>query len=270
MKLAISNLAWDLKEDDEVKDLLVKLLITGVEIAPTKVWTNPLIVKNDDVSEYKNYWNSDGINVVALQSLLFGRPDLKIFQAQSNRQETLEYLTKIIEVGAKLGAKVFVFGSPKNRLIGNVTSTKAMDIAIDFFRKAGELAFKHSTTLCIEPNPEIYGCNFITNTEEGIKLVEEVSHPGFQLHLDAAGMTLSEEDVEKSLQKAFPYLKHFHISEPQLNMVQNGKVNHKQIARVLHDINYTNYVSIEMKSGINHSNIETVRSCLSFVQSVYN
>jgi D-psicose/D-tagatose/L-ribulose 3-epimerase len=270
MKLAISNLTWEYNEDDDVKDILLELSISGVEMALTKVWDNPLVAKDNDVYSYREYWESCGIDVVSIQSLLYGRPDLVIFQDKTKRQESLEYLSKVIEIGAKLGAKVFVFGSPKNRLVGNMNYTKSMDIAIEFFNKVGEIAANYSTTFCIEPNPKVYGCDFITTTEEGIKLIREVDHSGFQLHLDAAGMTLSEEDIEVSVEAAAPYLKHFHISEPHLNMVQNGIVNHRKIARALNNINYSNYVSIEMKPGLNDSNIETVRSSLDFVQRIYD
>jgi D-psicose/D-tagatose/L-ribulose 3-epimerase len=269
MKLSISNLTWELDEDEVVKDILSDMSVNAIEIAPTKIWGNPLEVSNQVVKTYREYWNSRGVNIIALQSLLFGRGDLSIFSEEKKRKETLNYLFKIIEIGAALGAQAFVFGSPKNRQIGEMEYAPAMEIAIEFFHQLGEKANQYSTVFCIEPNPRVYGCDFINNTEEGIELVKEVGHPGFGLHLDAGGMTLSNESIEKSLEKAAPYLAHFHISEPQLNMVQNGLVNHKGFAKSLKKINYQKYISIEMKPGLNKSNIETVRKGLEFIKEIY-
>jgi sugar phosphate isomerase/epimerase len=269
MKIAISNIAWEFNEDVEVKSLLKEYSVPGVEIAPTKIWSNPLNANNSEISNYRAFWNGDDIDIVSLQALLFGRPDLVIFQNEKKRQETLEYLARIIELGAGLGAKVFVFGSPKNRLIGDMKYSNAMDVAIEFFNSVGEVANKFGTTFCIEPNPSRYGCDFITNTQEGLELVEEVGHPGFKLHLDAAGMTLSNENIENSLINAKPYLKHFHISEPDLNLITNGQVDHKRFSDILKDINYENYISIEMKTIENKSNIESVRESLEFALDVY-
>ncbi|PLR84335.1 sugar phosphate isomerase/epimerase family protein [Bacillus sp. V33-4] len=269
MKLSISNLTWENEEDNAVKDILTDLFVNQIEIAPTKIWGNPLEATDEAVQNYRKYWNSDGISIVALQSLLFGRTDLDIFSEEIIRQATLEYLYKIIEIGAGLGAKAFVFGSPKNRQIGDMKYSKALDIAFEFFYKLGEKADQYSSVFCIEPNPKIYGCDFINTTAEGIILVKEVNHPGFGLHLDAGGMTLSNENIQESIDSAAPYLKHFHISEPQLNMVQNGQVDHRSFARALRNINYEHNISIEMKPGLNNSNPETVKKSVEFVREAY-
>ncbi|WML41236.1 sugar phosphate isomerase/epimerase family protein [Neobacillus sp. OS1-2] len=269
MNLSISNLAWKYKEDEAVKDILHELSVRAIEVAPTKIWENPFQATEKAVNQYREYWNSNGVRIAALQSLLFGRPDLVIFSDKQKRMETIEYLGKIIEIGFELGAKAFVFGSPKNRLVGGMNRTQAMDIAIDFFHHLGEKANQFNTVFCIEPNPKDYGCDFITNTEEGIELVKEVNHAGFGLHLDAGGMTLGKENIEASVEKAAQYLTHFHISEPHLNMIQQGQVNHKLFAKVLKEIHYEGYISIEMKPGLNDSDLITVRKSLEIVQDIY-
>jgi D-psicose/D-tagatose/L-ribulose 3-epimerase len=269
MKLAISNLTWEYQEDEAVKEILLDKSVTAVEIAPTKIWQNPLEAEAESVQRYRGYWNTNGVNIVALQSLLFGRGDLQIFSDVQLRKQAIEYLGKIIEIGAGLGAKAFVFGSPKNRLVGDMNYKKALEIAIEFFHQLGEKAHQYSSVFCIEPNPKDYGCNFINTTEEGIQLVKEVGHPGFGLHLDAGGMSLAHENIAKSIDQAAPYLAHFHISEPNLNMVQQGSVQHELFAQALNGIKYDKYISIEMKPGLNDSNLTTVRNSLEFVQEIY-
>lgn len=269
MKFSISNIAWDEEEDSSIKKILIDHCIDGVEIAPSKIWKNPIKAKNNDLIEYKKFWCKDGLNIISLQALLFGRPDLLIFK-NNKRRETLDYLKKVIKIGSKLGAKILVFGAPKNRKIHELDTSKANQIAADFFYNLSKFAYEHSLIFCIEPNPIVYDCDFITNTKQGIDLVNEVNHPGFGLHLDSAGMTLSGEDIQDSLKKAIPYLKHFHISSPYLSEIDKISVNHNLFSKILKKNNYQNYLSVEMKAGLGKSNLDTVKNNLKLVKTIYS
>jgi sugar phosphate isomerase/epimerase len=55
---------------------------------------------------------------------------------------------------------------------------------------------------------------------------------------------------------------HFHISEPFLAPVGEGKVDHKSFANILAELNYQGWKSIEMKAQNPDSNIENVTEAL--------
>jgi sugar phosphate isomerase/epimerase len=262
MKLAISNLAWQPHEDVRVAELLQQLEVKGVEIAPTKIWQNPLGATEAEIDSYRCFWHSYNIEIVALQSLLFGRTDLTIFTSEIKREETKAYLLKIIELGYNLGAKVLVLGSPKNRQIGNLEPHEVEVIAIPFFRELGDAAAKYEMKFCIEPNPTIYDCDFINNSRSGLELVNSTNSRGFGLHLDTAGMTLSRENIPVALSDCYPELCHFHISEPYLQTIGTGEVEHKLFARSLQELKYDHWVSIEMKSQDNDNNLASVTEAL--------
>lgn len=248
MKLAISNIAWSLDEDEEICRLLKQYDVSGVEIAPTKIWSKPLEASDEEIAAYARFWQSRGIKVSSMQALLFGRSDLTIFGTPAKRKETLEYLKGIIRLGGRLGAEALVFGSPKNRLIGNLDHGQALEIAVDFFREIGRTAMDHDTTFCIEPNPVVYGCDFITTSAAGRELVAKVDQAGFGLHLDAAGMTMSREDLESELERSIPGLRHFHISEPHLQAIGTGDVDHSLFARTLSKHGYKRWYAVEMRA----------------------
>ncbi len=269
MKLAISNIAWDREEEAEAAAVMSELGVSRVEIAPTKAWDNPLVATDRDIAAYRQWWESRGIEIVALQSLNYGHPEFQIFQGEGLREEFLKYLQDIIVLGAKLGANRMVFGSPKNRLIGSLSNAEAQTIARKFFTSLGETAAKHGAILCIEPNPTAYGCDFVTDSLSGIELVKTVNHPGFGLHLDAAGLTLAGDDPSVVIPAARPYLKHFHLSEPFLEEVRGGKVDHSAIKNALVGSNYGHIVSIEMKPGQAGTNIPRVRRAIEYVKSGY-
>lgn len=270
MKIAISNIAWQLEEEETVANIMRDLSITGVEIAPTKIWNQPLSASDNEIKSYRDFWHSKNIQIVSLQALLFGRNDLTIFDDKNIRIATLDYLKRIIELGSKLGAKVLVFGSPKNRNIGNLKIEEAQEIAQEFFYDLGEFALEKGVIFCIEPNPNIYNCNFITNSEQGLELVTKVNSKGFGLHLDSAGMTLSEENIEPALTNAIDKLCHFHMSEPYLGQVGDNLVNHPIFAQTLRNLNYQHWVSIEMKTQHPTNNVSAVSKALESAIASYS
>lgn len=268
MKIAVSNIAWQLAEEEAISSIMQALEIKGVEIATTKLWSSPSVATKNDIEDYKHFWESKNIEIVAMQALLFGRPDLTIFETTQARQETFKYLIETIELGSKLGAKILVFGAPKNRRVGSLPKEQIESIAVDFFYKIGECAAKLGMSFCIEPNPQVYDCDFVTDSRQGFELVNKVNSDGFKLHLDTASMTLSSESVSQ-VQQSFSKLCHFHISEPLLAPLGEGNVNHQAFAETLASLNYQGWVSVEMKAQHPISNTLAVSKALEFATKYY-
>jgi sugar phosphate isomerase/epimerase len=204
-----------------------------------------------------------------LQALLFGRPELTIFDSPAVRQATLDYLRRIIALAGRLGARILVFGSPGNRLRRNLSHVDALGVAVPFFREVAEAANAHGVVLCIEPNPEAYGCDWVTNVAQGIEVVDAVNHGGFGLHLDAAAMTLAG-DPAQAVTAAGARCRHFHVSAPFLHEVPGGDVPHAALGRALAQIRFRGWVSIEMSEArLQPSWQEAVRRALDFVRGTY-
>jgi sugar phosphate isomerase/epimerase len=268
MKLSISNIAWEPNEDKDAFELIKKYGFEGIELAPPKLFKDLSNVSDSEINDYLEYMKPYNFKFPAMQSLLFGKPELKIFDG--SRNDTLEYLKKIIDLAQKLDVKVLVFGSPKNRFIGDMPKDEAYKVAIDFFKELGEYAYSKERYFCIEPNAKEYGCDFITNTDEAIELVKDVNSKGFRLHIDSAVMVMNSENVKESLEKALPYTEHFHISEPFLELITENKTNHKEFVKILKTLNYDKWVSVEMKNGVMDSNVEAVKNSLKFVKELVN
>lgn len=269
MNLSISNIAWDLAEDNDMAYLLTGLGISNIEIAPTKIWSLPSAVPQEEIVKYRSFWDSHGIRIVALQSLLFGRPDLELFRSKEARDQTIDYLTRMIELAGQVGASVLVFGSPKNRFAGHCRVSEVMDIALEFFSTLAKVSQKYGVCFCIEPNPPHYGCDFIRNTPEGIEIVKLVNHPNFRLHLDAGAMILNNEPFEKAIEESFPWLAHFHISEPNLYPPGKEPAAHARIAQILRQLGYDKYLSIEMLNREKQPNLLIADTALQFVINTY-
>src|SRR3989338_2966053 len=269
MNIAISNIAWEKSEDKTVLSILKKHHIKGIEIAPTKIWENPIKVENKSIKKYKENWMKNGISFVAMQSILFAHPEFTLFDTKEVREKTLQYIVKMINLAQRLGIKAMVFGSPKNRAIKNLSNSEVFEIACEFFSKIADSAKQQDVYFCIEPNPPSYGTNFINNTKEAVDLIKTVNHPNFRLHLDSGALALNEENYEDSIKKGFPYLMHFHISQPYLAHVGKGIVDHKKIAEILKNLHYDKWVSIEMLNKRAKNSADTIDKTLKFVTSLY-
>jgi D-psicose/D-tagatose/L-ribulose 3-epimerase len=269
MKLAASNIAWQRAQDDAVARILTELGFSGVEIAPTAIWPKPLEASEQEVRAYRREWESRDLPIVAMQALLFGRLDLTLFDDASTRAATREYLAGIIRLGGQLGVKALVFGSPKNRKVGNLPRAVAEEIACEFFHALGEVALEHGTALCVEPNPTVYACDFITTAREGLELVHKVGSRGFCLHLDAGGITLSQEPIDDALKESMRVARHFHASEAQLAPLGSGTVAHERFASALREVGYDRWVSVEMRSIPEDANLSHLRASLTATRDAY-
>ncbi len=216
MILAVSNIAWPLDAEDSCFEVLKRNQFDFLEIAPTKYWTDLESVSMEEVQLKQASISSRGLTPVSAQSLLFGKPELKIFGSDEEVEITFNYLKKVIDVCSAFGCKALVFGSPKNRLKGSRTFSEAVREVTPLFRRLGKYSFDKGTLFCIEPNATAYGCDFVTNVDDAICVVESVATEGFGLHLDVGNMVMTEENISESISKAGSLIKHFHISAPYL------------------------------------------------------
>ena len=264
MRLAMSAIAWEPPEDDAAARILREQGFTGVELAPTKIFARADKASDAELASCRTAWEGRGLRIVALQALLFGRADLTMFG--NTHDATVEYLSGVVRLGARLGAGALIFGSPRNRARGALPLAEAWPRAVEFFRTLGDVAAEAGTCLCIEPNPERYGADFATTSAEAQRLVEEVASPGFGLHLDAACALLAGEDFPARLRAGAHVLKHVHLSEPDLLPVRaGGSVNLPAISAALDEIGYTGWVSVEMKPA----GLDAVRAAAEFASGLH-
>jgi len=193
---------------------------------------------------------------------------LKVFADEKTRDALVEHIKVVAELAANMGAKNLVFGAPKNRLRGDLDFDEACQSACTLFSKLARVCHVQGTCLCIEPNPVEYGCDFITSTSEGIQIVEAVSSAGFGLHLDSSAMTLTGEDIVKSILSAGHVLRHYHASEPMLSDFSSVNADHFSAGRALRDTGYDGWIAIEMVMSNNPH--QAIRRAVGTVQQAYN
>lgn len=247
--------------------LLGQMGCSGMEIAPSRIWPEPVNTTVSERKDYRKMVSDHGLEISAMQALLYTRQDLGLFRTASVEWETVEYIKKLCALAHDLGLKVLVFGSPANRKRGEIAMGEALERAAAFFAKIAPVAEGFGLCVCIEPlRPQ--ETDFITSSAEGLKLVDMVGSPGFGLHLDAKALSEEGSDIKALLSKAVGSLRHFHINDPDLVDVNStGKVDHFAIGGALRECGYDRFVSIEMRQQADHD--RSIRSSLKVSRQAY-
>ncbi len=245
MKFAISNIAWEEHADPKVLSLLKRYNIEGIEVAPTKIWHDWQGANFEEASSYKDMMSSKGFVLPALQAILFGKPELQVFD-RSSHDKFIEHFKMLSEIAAGFECKTLVFGSPKNRKRNSLSYSESIDIAIELFYKIGETLKGSGAVLGIEANPVEYSCDFLTNLRDVKEFTDKVDSLYIQPHVDSAAVYMCSGEIKEELKMVGNFC-HFHISEPMLAPLSEGVVDHKNSLIALRDIGYDKWISIEMK-----------------------
>lgn len=264
MRLSISNIAWDVTEDPVVAKVLGQFGIDAIDVAPGKYFADPANAKDYGIVNVKRWWADHGIEITGMQALLYGTSGLNVFGEKKCQKAMLDHLQAVCRIGAGLGATRLVFGSPKNRDRSGLSDAQALEQAVNFFRRLGDVAQEHGVIVCLEPNPTRYGANFMTNSAETAHVVAAVGHGAIRMQFDTGALTINKEAPETVLESSARLIGHVHASEPDLVPLGDGGTNHRLIHKALLQHLPEHVVSIEMvatKDEPHPLSIERALSC---------
>jgi sugar phosphate isomerase/epimerase len=269
MRLAISNIAWDPPEDEAVAELLRTSGVDAIDVVPGKYFENPSAATDSEIGEVKDWWASRGIEILGMQALLFGTSGLNVFGDERSREGMIERLDAVCRIGGRLGARLLVFGSPRNRDRTGLDDTAAMAIAVPFFRRLGDIAQAHGVVVCLEPAPARYAGNFMVTSAETGRVVEETDHPAIRLQFDTGALAINGEDPERVLRDYSHVVGHVHASEPGLVPLGDGGADHGASARALLRHLPDRPVSIEMLATKQEPHLEAIARALQIAAANY-
>jgi len=264
MELSISNIAWSADDDSEIYEYLSRNGYTGLEIAPTRVFPNAPYECSHDAKRFADMLlEKYNLRISSMQSIWYGKSE-SLFASESDRQILVEYTKKAIDFAHTIGCGNLVFGCPKNRIIPDTMSLdKVSPIAYEFFSQIGDYATDNGTCIAIEANPPIYNTNFINTTTQALQLCKTLKNPGIKVNIDIGTMIYYSENIQLVMDN-IELVNHVHISEPHLAYIEKRPI-HYELIRMLADMNYEKYVSVEM-SNIN--DIERVKGVACYINEL--
>lgn len=245
--LAISNIAWPGEDDAEALDLAITAGFTGIELAPAKSFGAWEAIDLAEVRAVAADLAARGLPVVAMQGILFGVTEAKLFGTLEQRAALAHHLRLVARIAGACGGVPCVFGAPGARDPGALPLHQAHEQAAEFFADLAPSFAAEGASLAFEANPAAYGCRFVTHTVEAIALVRTVGMAGMGLQIDAGTVLINAEPLSV-LTEAAALAVHCHASAPHLAPVAAHAEAHLPLAAVVRQAGYRGWISVEMRA----------------------
>jgi sugar phosphate isomerase/epimerase len=261
-KLSISNLAWTKDEDEDIFSVLREHSVQHIDLAMGRYFAKPHEAGVDDWIGVKKFWESKGISIAGMQSLLFGVPPVSLFGSGEDRRIIRSALDQVFARANAIGVRRLVFGSPTHRLVPPQLDNY-FELATNFFGQVAQSAQSHDVVLLIEPNSKRFNCNFLNNAKEAAAFVSNIPSAGIGVNLDLGAEMDDGGDLSFSTREIRTF-GHLHLSEPDLGPLGKNQL----IGRVFSDhqlIRNFEYLTIEQLGSNDSSNLLSVRSSLTHV-----
>ena len=255
MRLAISNIAWAPQERGAIYPILAEAGVGGLEIAPKLAFNeaeDPFRPGESEVARFRGEVEAHGLALVSMQSLLFGRPEARLFGDAEEQAAFEDGLCCAIALAERLEIPNLVMGAPVNRAIPpRLDRAQAEGAAADVFRRLGECARAAGTRLALEPNPAAYGTNFLTTMAETIAFAALVDHEAVSINFDLGALQMNGEaaDAAALYRQGAARVSHVHVSEPNLAPAPGCEAAFGRLAKELKELGYAGWFSIEMRAA---------------------
>ncbi|MBI3923878.1 MAG: sugar phosphate isomerase/epimerase [Armatimonadetes bacterium] len=247
MKFGMCN---EMFEDWKIEDVFWQARnegYNGVEIAPFTLADSVVDIPAARRAEIKRAAEGEGVEIIGLHWLLVKPAGLYVNHPDDAlRQKTQDYFLQLIDCCGDLGGKVMVIGSPKQRnVVEGQTYEDTWKRTVDLFRGCLPLAEVRDVTLCFEPLAATE-TNFVNTADEGVKMVREINHPNFKVHLDVKAMSGEGEPIDGIVRRNIAYAGHFHANDANLKGPGMGVLDFVPIFGALKESGYNGYVSVEV------------------------
>lgn len=179
MKFGITNLSWNLRDDN-----IIKLNLVNYDYIET-------------------VFSKINLGYYSVQSIFYGS-GVHTFEDYSSTFNRLNY---VIDECEKYQIKIIVLGSPSLRK-GNKSN---------FLKVLSELDYKlkeYGICLCIEPNSRYYGSEYYCTLTE---IVDDIKYfSNIKTMIDTHNLILENVNIFDTFSQYKKYIKHIHFSEKDL------------------------------------------------------
>jgi len=253
MKFALCNEMFESRPMAEVCSVASRLGYHGIEIAPFTLAPSVAEVSTQQRQEVRKVIQDHGLETVGLH-WLFARPAAPNLPPlhlttpeQATWQRTRDYLAALLDLCSDLGGKVLVLGSPKQRsILENQTPKGAWRRAVEMLSSVVDQAEDQGLTIALEPLSPAE-TNFINTVADGMKMVHQIDHPNFKIHLDVKAMSSEPQPVPAVIRSVKAAdIGHFHVNDPNLYGPGMGAVDYAPIAEAVREIGYNQWLSVEV------------------------
>lgn len=219
----------------------------GVEIAPFSFAKHVTDISAETRKEIVKRAKESEVEIIGLHWLLVGPDGLHLTTPdQAVRDRTAQYLKDLVDCCGELGGTRMIFGSPKQRNHEDgQTYRDAFDNAKGVFEQILPKLEEYGITFCME-QLSAKETNFCQTAKQTVELIDAIDHPNFQLILDTKAMIDEPLGRAGTIKEYASYLKHYHANDENLKGPGFGDVDFAPIFDALKDIDYQDYISVEV------------------------
>ncbi len=265
VKLSVSNIAWGNEDVPSFLELLAETGCHGMELSASLFWTCPENVGAEEGAALKRMVQAYGLELPAMHSLTYTRPDLYFFGSREGRQVLEDYIVSMGRLAGILGIPAMILGSAQSRRIGERNKEDCFYMMTESCYRIAERLKYWNVSLLIEPLSSQY-TDFINNAEEGMALVKAVGHDYFALHIDLKSSFEERENQERLWSLYAGHIRHCHIANPGLRPPGPDCHEHSIAAAAMKVAGYERYISLEINRV---SSAEELKKTILFVKETY-
>jgi D-psicose/D-tagatose/L-ribulose 3-epimerase len=242
ISLGVSTWLWTSPFNSETIALFPKIKAMGYDAVEIPVEDPSLI----DTKKVKKALDEHGLKPVICGA--FGTSRDFTHEDPALHQNSFDYIEACFEITAELGAK-FVAGPMysavgKARLVSPEQKKIEWDRAVTNLYKVCQMAASRGLEIALEALNR-FETDLINNSEDLMRLINDINHPAAKVLLDAFHMNIEEPDIERAIQLVGDKLIHVQVSENYRGTPGTGQTRWDAYKRGLEAVNYTGVVSIE-------------------------
>jgi sugar phosphate isomerase/epimerase len=248
MKFALCNEMFEKRPMAEVCEVVRDLGYHGLEIAPFTLAPSAEEVTTEQRKAVRKTIEDHGLQTVGLHWLFAGPTGLHMTTTDNQVWgRTMDYLSCLLDLCHDLGGKVLVLGSPKQRsIVEGQTKDGAWQRAVELLSSVLDKAGDLDLTICLEPLSPVE-TDFINTVADGMKMVRQIDHPNFKVHLDVKAMCSEETPVPEIIRSVKAEdIGHFHVNDPNLYGPGMGDVDYTPIAEAIDEVGWDKWLSVEV------------------------
>ncbi|WP_127142978.1 sugar phosphate isomerase/epimerase family protein [Pelagibacterium montanilacus] len=158
----------------------------GLEIAPFTLGEDPTALDAERLARVRQTVEEHDLVVTSLHWLMMAPEGIGLTSLDEDvRAFTRSAMLSIVDIGAALGARVLVLGSPAQRRIDSETEDRQREIAAGHLKAIGDRAAASGLVCCLEAINSVE-CNFINRIEQARDMIARADSRGLGLMLDVS------------------------------------------------------------------------------------
>lgn len=231
---------------EETMKRLSRIGYDAIEIVCAQPHAWPAYLDAEDrvhIAELLKKYNLKCSSVMAMPA---GGPGCNVASViPEEREWTIQYNKDVIDLAAAWDCHRlavvpgwYVFGTSRETAWANT---------LDSVKQIAAYALERDVTLCIEPTAT--DSNVIDTPDDAILLAKQTGMPNVGLMFDVAHALFRQENPADYVYTAGDYLKHVHFSDSDRLAPGMGTVDFLPLMQALKDINYKDYITMEIGFG---------------------